>query len=445
MKKAISVMLCVLFVFLLAFPAFCETGEAEFEEIRTTKQKIEKPAKVENFEAYKTTKSSITMHWKKVTDADAYAVYMFDKKEDDYKLVYMDQETKYTATSLKAGSTYKFIVKAVKITDEEISYSPGSEVLEAVTSPNKVKGIYTADIEKDSITLSWPAVSGATSYEAWVYNKGQGRFTLFGITDKPKVIVTGLSENTLFSFKIRAIRSIEGAVAYGEFSEVFSEFTNTSSLPRTKAQAAKLYNTKLGNLKEQEEMTVSYKKTISTETVSCSKYSLTRTVKNMMNLFAGQLEKNYKFKDGKCEDTTVQSLIEPAGKNSTLRAADIYDFSVKNEKDSLTLKLVLKPDETSFKMKNGNEKQPSHNSRAVIVPEIKNLETSPVKVKEVTQSFEGSVLSMKLGKDLRVKSLKISCPSEVSANCSVSTIDFNTVVGYTMTLSYNIKYPQTEM
>lgn len=439
MKRLISLLLSAVFVFVTAFPVFGET-ETTVENPETTAEQDNRPDKVTDLEAYQTTEDSITMHWKKVDGADAYAVYKWSEKENKYELLDIKEETKYKASKLDPGSTYKFVVRSVKYTEDGVFYSKKSEELQAVTSPEKVSGVYTSDIETDSITLSWTATPGAVTYETWLYNKEESKFVLFGITESNEIKVDGLSENTLFSFRIRAVRSIENAAAYGKFSEIFSDFTDTTGVPRTKAQAAKLYNTRLNLLKEEKDIKISYKKTVEPETKSCSKSSLLRTIKNMMNLFAGKLEAVYQFKNGESEGVTVDSLVQPTNKNSTLRAKDILKFSSKAEDETYTLKIVLKKDEILYNGNTKSEPLPSHSKRVVTPPKIKKHKTMPIVVKGAIEKFEGTTVTMKLTQDGKVRSLKIVCPVEINAECSVSTIDFNTVVGYTMTESYSVKY-----
>ncbi len=441
MKRLITLLISALLVFMAAFPAF---GEKETTEAlrETMAEQNNRPDKVESLEAYQMSENSITMHWKKVDGADAYAVYIFDEKENKYKTLAIKEEAKYKASDLKPGTTYKFVVRSIKFTEDKTYYSKKSEELQAVTSPEKVSGVFTSDIEKDSITLAWPAVKGATSYEAWIYNEQQNKFILSNTTEKTEIKIGGLSKDTLFSFKVRAVRAIEGAAAYGKFSEIFSDFTDTDSVVRTKAQAAKLYNTKLNDFKSEKDIKISYKKTVETETISCSKTSLTRTIKNMMNLFSGKLETVYRFKDGASGDVTVESLVQPTAKYSTVRAKDILKFSTKYEDGSYILKLVLRSDKIKYDGKTKTEPLPTHSKRALTVPKIKKHKTTPIVVNNAVEKFEGITVTMKLMQNGKVKSLKIVCPAEINAKCSVSTVNFSTVVGYVMTEGYSVKYPE---
>ncbi len=448
MKKLISLILSLLLIFLLCFPAFCEKEEEHSKKTHTEEthskeeQKEDRPESVENFEAYKETETSITMHWKKVEGAQMYAIYLFDEEANKYKMLAFEEATKFTASSLKAGQTYKFVVKAVAFSGDKMIYSKKSKELKAVTSPKKVGGIKTADIETDSITLSWNKVSGATDYEIWLYNKETEKFSLFSSAEKPTATVNGLEENELYSFKIRARRSDSGAIAYGNFSDIFFDFTNTSSVPRTKSQAAKLFNTKLNALKNEKDVAISYKKTVDTETKSCSKYSLTKTVKNMMNLFLGKISVTYTFKDGQNELKSVNGLVQPFDRESKVTADDILKFSIENEKDLFVLKLVFKTDKIEFNGKTKKESTAKHLSSAAVLPKIKKLKTAPIVIKKAVSTVENAVMTMKIESDSKIKSLKFVCPVEVNADCNVATIDFNTVVGYTMTESYGVKYSE---
>lgn len=436
MKKLVRVLLTgVLFV---SFAFSCAAAQTlpETTKYQSTEDIVIEA--VENLAAYATTDSSIELRWDEVKFADGYNVYRLNEKTGKYKLVGTVDENSFVVSGLSPGSKYTFKVRALRVDGGQVRLGEKSKTaLVAVTAPKKIASVRSEEIGEDYITLSWSASKGASAYEVWLFNRQTDQFTLFGITQNEQMTVDGLKSDSIYGFRVRACKSEENAVAYGEFS-YFDEYTDTKELPYTKAQAAKLYNDSINAAKTAENMTVSYHKKVETETESCSKYSLIRTVRNIMNLFEGEVKKEYVFKNGEADGKTPDNTIQPINADARIRAADILSFEAVKNKKTRVLTVRLKEDDAKYDGK--KTAAAKHNSRLLKTVKLQSLKTAPISVNSANKHFSGAQASLTLAANGKVKELTIQSGVTVDAACSVSVVDFSAKVGYTISETYSFRY-----
>lgn len=92
------------------------------------------PDEVENLRVSKKTSTSVTLTWTKEKRATRYQVYMYDSSAGKYVRQITVKGTSATVKSLKAGTTYKFKVRAYFKPDEKKFYGDFSDVLSVKTS-----------------------------------------------------------------------------------------------------------------------------------------------------------------------------------------------------------------------------------------------------------------------------------------------------------------------
>lgn len=152
--------------------------------------------------------NSVTVSWDTLLDPNIeYDVYIASEKNGNY--VY--EGTSFTLsqdiiTGLNAGRTYWVKVQA-KIEGKNGSWGPESEPLEVVTIPDSdpeeikhVGSTYT------SVTLSWPEVAGANTYEVEYWEAASENASVKVTTNTPSVELTGLLENKEYSVFVKAGR-----------------------------------------------------------------------------------------------------------------------------------------------------------------------------------------------------------------------------------------------
>ncbi len=126
--------------------------------------------------------------------------------------------TRHTVTGLTGGTTYAFQVRAVN----PAGNSPASDEVTATTAPSRSVGL-TATGGAQQVTLIWtnpnngPAITsweyqqkaGSGAYGSWTAMTGSGASTT-------SHTVTGLSDGTVYAFKIRAVNATGNGPASDE-------------------------------------------------------------------------------------------------------------------------------------------------------------------------------------------------------------------------------------
>ena len=93
---------------------------------------VKAPAAVKNLKKKKGKKNTLTLSWKKVTDANGYEVYQATKAKGKYKkikTISKAKTTKLTVKKLKAKKTYYFKVRAYKKNGKQKLFGTYSKVL----------------------------------------------------------------------------------------------------------------------------------------------------------------------------------------------------------------------------------------------------------------------------------------------------------------------------
>ena len=146
------------------------------------------------------TDNSVTVSWPAVSGATGYDV-LFNGA------TYSETRTSRTFTGLAANTAYSYQVRS-KNADGVSAYGPSQTVRTAPKAPASV----SASTNENSVTVSWPAVSGATSYDV-LFNGKTYRVT----TNSLKV--SGLSPNTSYTYQVRA-NNANGSGSYGSAKTV---------------------------------------------------------------------------------------------------------------------------------------------------------------------------------------------------------------------------------
>lgn len=94
------------------------------------------PDEVENLKVSKKTKNSVTLTWSKEKRATKYQVYMYDTAKEKYVRKVTVSGTKATVKDLKAGTSYKFKVRAYFKSNDKKYYGDFSDILSVKTSGN---------------------------------------------------------------------------------------------------------------------------------------------------------------------------------------------------------------------------------------------------------------------------------------------------------------------
>ena len=174
------------------------------------------PGKTSKVTATQST-DSIKLSWKKVSGATGYRVYQYNSKTGKYEKIKTLTGTSYTVKKLKAGTSYKFAVKAYTKADGETLWANSSVTFKTATKPATPTVKATAGTGK--VTLSWSKVSGATGYVIYMKNSS-GEFKKVATTKNLKYTVSNLDNGKKYYFRVRAYKTVDGTNIYGDFKTV---------------------------------------------------------------------------------------------------------------------------------------------------------------------------------------------------------------------------------
>lgn len=182
-----------------------------------------KPAKVTSVTVSSVTTTRQKVSWSAAKGANYYYIYRYSSSKGKYVKVASTSAKSYTFTGLSAGKTYGYIIYSVVMKDgKELSIGDKSSAYKFATLPSKVTSLKSTSVSSSKVALSWTKVSGATKYQVYYYSKALGKYVLAGTTDKNTYTVKGLSSKTSYSFKVRAVRTVNSKNYYGAYSSVIS-------------------------------------------------------------------------------------------------------------------------------------------------------------------------------------------------------------------------------
>ena len=171
------------------------------------------PSKTSSITASQST-SSIKLTWKKVTGADGYRVYQYNSKTGKYKTLKTLTGTTYTVKNLKAGTSYKFAVKAYTKDSGETLWAASSKTITTCTKPATPTVKVTAGSGK--ATLSWSKVTGATGYVIYMENSF-GDFEKVTSTTKTSYTKKSLKKGKTYKFRVKAYKKVDGKYIYSGY------------------------------------------------------------------------------------------------------------------------------------------------------------------------------------------------------------------------------------
>ena len=158
--------------------------------------------------------SSISVSWSSIGNATSYDVYYEIGSSTTKNYAGNTSGTSYTHTGLQASTTYWYYIKA-KNSAGESSYSSSSayattnsgSVTPTPTVPSAPTGVTARVSSVSSVTVSWSAVSGATEYRIYRSTSESGTYTQVGTSTTTSYLNTGLSEHTIYYYKVSARNS----------------------------------------------------------------------------------------------------------------------------------------------------------------------------------------------------------------------------------------------
>ncbi|MGM9595252.1 MAG: CHAP domain-containing protein [Oscillospiraceae bacterium] len=153
-----------------------------------------------------TSKGKPKLTWKAVKGADNYYIY---RSTDGKNFKYYNEtdEAGYTNYSTNIGTTYYYKVRAVKTIDGNDHKSDFSAVRSIQCRPAAVNLSISRSYGKPKLT--WDAVADADKY--WIYRSTDGEnFKCYDTTTKTSYINSGAAFNTIYCYKVKAVKVVNG-------------------------------------------------------------------------------------------------------------------------------------------------------------------------------------------------------------------------------------------
>ena len=168
------------------------------------------------------TTTTVTLKWNKVTGADGYRVYKYNTKTKKYEKLKDVTKTTLKISKLKAGTIYKYKVRAYTKDDGTI-WGDYSKVFETATKCKTPK-ITKLTTTKGKATVKWSNVSGESGYQVYYSTKKDSGYKK---VKSYKVNTTKGSKSKLKSgkkyyFKVRAYKKTASGTVYSAWSAVKS-------------------------------------------------------------------------------------------------------------------------------------------------------------------------------------------------------------------------------
>ena len=179
---------------------------------------------------------ALRINWSKNADADGYIVEMYQgNKWARVAKIANNSTTTYRASGLKAGTAYKFRVKAYKMYDRTAVYGAYSATVSARTNPSVIKGAKLGGRAADALRINWSKNASADGYIVEMYQNGKwtrvAKITSNSTTTFRKA---GLKASTVYKFRVRAYKMSGKTALYGNYSATVTARTNPSVMKGVK-------------------------------------------------------------------------------------------------------------------------------------------------------------------------------------------------------------------
>ncbi len=181
------------------------------------------------------TLSSLSLKWEPYEGADSYDIY---RKSGSGAYALYQPEVKGTSfkdTSLAEGTFYSYKIYPHG-TDTCIGFNTG---ITRLTASTKLSG---EGMAFDSVKLTWPKVSGASSYYIERYNSSKKAYANIKSVSGKSVSYTDGSRDasTKYKYRIRPYKVVFNGRSFGDYSKAVSVKTKGKVKAQTKSKKLKL-------------------------------------------------------------------------------------------------------------------------------------------------------------------------------------------------------------
>ena len=173
---------------------------------------------------------ALRINWTKNASADGYIVEMYQgNKWVRVAKITSNNTTTFRKAGLKAGTAYKFRVRAYKMSGKTALYSNYSATVAARTNPSVMTGAKLGGRAADALRINWSKNASADGYIVEMYQNGKwtrvAKITSNSTTTFRKA---GLKASTVYKFRVRAYKMSGKTALYGNYSATVTARTNPS-------------------------------------------------------------------------------------------------------------------------------------------------------------------------------------------------------------------------
>ena len=175
------------------------------------------------------TSTKIKLQWSKSTNASGYYIYRKDSNGTYKKIktIEGDSTLSFIDSGLTPNKSYSYRVTAYYKSNGNVINSSYAKTV-SYTTLLKATDKFTGTATKNTVTLKWNKVSGATGYYVYRYDtKSKSYKTLITLNSENSLSVraTGLSPNTKYTYKVMAFKKTNSGTLKGDVSKALSVTT----------------------------------------------------------------------------------------------------------------------------------------------------------------------------------------------------------------------------
>ena len=173
---------------------------------------------------------ALRINWTKNASADGYIVEMYQgNKWVRIAKITSNNTTTFRKAGLKAGTAYKFRVRAYKMSGNTAVYGAYSATVAARTNPSVIKGAKLTGRAADALRINWTKNASADGYIVEMY-QGNKWVRVAKITNNSTTTFrkAGLKASTVYKFRVRAYKMSGKTALYGNYSATVTARTNPS-------------------------------------------------------------------------------------------------------------------------------------------------------------------------------------------------------------------------
>ena len=223
------------------FKIYCYSntaGEQYAKDNGFTYELLDKPtlAKVTGAKLGGRAADALRINWTKNASADGYIVEMYQgNKWVRVAKITSNNTTTFRKAGLKAGTAYKFRVRAYKMSGKTAVYSEYSATVAARTNPSVMTGAKLGGRAADALRINWTKNASADGYIVEMY-QGNKWVRVAKITSNSTTTFrkAGLKASTVYKFRVRAYKMSGKTALYGNYSATVTARTNPSIMKGVK-------------------------------------------------------------------------------------------------------------------------------------------------------------------------------------------------------------------